>query len=225
MFSYYGSKSKIVDYYPAPTYGKIIEPFAGSARYSLKYWDREVVILDKYPVVASIWKWLQLCSRKDIMDLPFIPTGGRIIKEQLPCIEAYELLRFLYQQGTVGGNKTYEWGCRRFIQNRSFIADSLHKIRHWKIIEGSYENLENESATWFIDPPYFVGGNRYKASNKNIDYNHLSEWSKSRLGQIIVCENTSASWLPFTPLVNITGIRKKTTEAIYTNSSLITLFQ
>ena len=31
MFSYYGSKSKIVDYYPPPKHKKIIEPFAGSA--------------------------------------------------------------------------------------------------------------------------------------------------------------------------------------------------
>jgi site-specific DNA-adenine methylase len=35
MFSYYGSKSKIVKYYPCPAHDKIIEPFAGSARYSL----------------------------------------------------------------------------------------------------------------------------------------------------------------------------------------------
>ena len=30
MFSYYGSKSKIVGYYPKPEHNKIIEPFAGS---------------------------------------------------------------------------------------------------------------------------------------------------------------------------------------------------
>jgi len=34
MFSYYGSKSKIVDYYPPPKHKRIIEPFAGSARYT-----------------------------------------------------------------------------------------------------------------------------------------------------------------------------------------------
>jgi len=44
MFSYYGSKSKIVDCYPAPRYDKIIEPFAGSARYSLKWWNREYAL-------------------------------------------------------------------------------------------------------------------------------------------------------------------------------------
>ena len=29
MFSYYGSKSKIVHLYPTPKFDKIIEPFAG----------------------------------------------------------------------------------------------------------------------------------------------------------------------------------------------------
>jgi site-specific DNA-adenine methylase len=35
MWSYYGGKSKIVQYYPDPKYDTIIEPFAGSAQYSL----------------------------------------------------------------------------------------------------------------------------------------------------------------------------------------------
>ena len=48
MFSYYGSKSKLVDYYPPPKFDKIIEPFAGSARYSLKYWQNDILLIDKY---------------------------------------------------------------------------------------------------------------------------------------------------------------------------------
>lgn len=37
MWSYYGSKTKLVDLYPPPKTDKIIEPFCGSAKYSLKY--------------------------------------------------------------------------------------------------------------------------------------------------------------------------------------------
>ncbi len=54
MFSYYGSKSKVVDLYPSPKFGKIIEPFAGSARYSLKYFDRDVLLVDKWEVIIKI---------------------------------------------------------------------------------------------------------------------------------------------------------------------------
>ena len=57
MFSYYGSKSKIVDYYPPPKYGKIIEPFAGSARYSLRFWQKDVLLVDKYPVIIEVWNY------------------------------------------------------------------------------------------------------------------------------------------------------------------------
>ena len=57
MFSYYGSKSKIVDYYPPPKHKRIIEPFAGSARYSLKYFDREINLYDKYPIVIEVWHY------------------------------------------------------------------------------------------------------------------------------------------------------------------------
>ena len=35
MWGYYGSKSKIASMYPKPMYDKIIEPFAGTAQYSL----------------------------------------------------------------------------------------------------------------------------------------------------------------------------------------------
>ena len=60
MFSYYGSKSKVVDLYPRPKFDKIIEPFAGSARYALKYFDRDVLLVDKYEVIVY--------NRRDVSD-------------------------------------------------------------------------------------------------------------------------------------------------------------
>ncbi len=63
MWSYYGAKTSIVDYYPKPKFDKIIEPFAGTARYALKYFDRDVLLVDKYDVIVKIWRWLQLSGR------------------------------------------------------------------------------------------------------------------------------------------------------------------
>ena len=66
MWSYYGSKTKLVDLYPPPKTDKIIEPFCGSAKYSLKYWDKQVLLIDKYSVIVDLWRWLQnerTCSR------------------------------------------------------------------------------------------------------------------------------------------------------------------
>ncbi len=66
------------------------------------------------------------------------------------------------------------------------IAGELYKIRHWEIKLGSYDELENEACTWFIDPPYQFGGHEYKCSNKQIDFEKLAEWCKERNGQTIV---------------------------------------
>ena len=41
MWGYYGSKSKIVKYYPAPKYGTIIEPLVSSR--GNKYQHKEVI--------------------------------------------------------------------------------------------------------------------------------------------------------------------------------------
>ena len=52
MFSYYGSKSKIIKHYPKPTTLKIREPFAGSARYSEMYWETpDIILVEKFEKV------------------------------------------------------------------------------------------------------------------------------------------------------------------------------
>jgi len=64
MFSYYGSKSKIVHLYPTPKHSKIIERFAGSARYSLLYFEKEITVIEKFDKVYKIWKYLQEATKK-----------------------------------------------------------------------------------------------------------------------------------------------------------------
>lgn len=87
MFSYYGSKSKIVHLYPKPRHSVIIEPFAGSARYALKYFDRDVILIDKYSVIIEIWKFLQLASEKDILGLPILKCGENLRDFNLSDLE------------------------------------------------------------------------------------------------------------------------------------------
>lgn len=213
MFSYYGSKSKVIDHYPPPKYDKIIEPFAGSARYALKYFEKDVLLVDKYEVIVNLWKWLQVASKQDILKLPNVAKGEDIRKLNLSAEEKY-LIGYCIGRGNsypvnVPGNYN-SWE-----KDKVRIASNLFKIRHWKIIEEDYNNLKDELATWFIDPPYIVGGHKYK--HNSIDYESLASWCKSRNGQIIVCENTKADWLPFKPMVKMTGAQTKTTEAIWSN--------
>lgn len=218
MFSYYGSKSKIVNYYPPPKYGKIIEPFAGSARYSLKYYDREITLIDKYEVVIKIWKWLQQCSKQDILSLPKFETGIDLRQ----CNLSEEELLFLGMCAGIASTqprfKISPFAGEQNGRKNRFkrIADNLYKIKHWTISLGSYEEIPNIEATWFIDPPYQFGGHAY-VENK-IDFEYLRIWVKERIGQTIVCENTKANWLPFKPVTKIQGAGQTfTTEAIWSN--------
>jgi len=219
MFSYYGSKSKIVDYYPPPKYGKIIEPFAGSARYSLKYFDRDVLLVDKYPVIINLWKWLQTCSKNDILNMPKLKKGDDV--RLLNISENEKNLLGFFAQAAQGKptNMVSKMGEQNMKTAYKNIAEQLHKIKHWEIREGSYNEIENIEATWFIDPPYQFGGqHQYKFGNKQIDFNNLAEWCKDRNGQSIVCENTKADWLPFKPVTKISGANHTgTVEAIYSN--------
>ena len=75
MIPYFGSKSNLAGKYPPPKHSKIIEPFAGSARYSLKYYNRDILLIDKYPVIIEIWHYLQNVSESDILGLPKIKKG------------------------------------------------------------------------------------------------------------------------------------------------------
>lgn len=220
MWSYYGTKAKIIGSYPKPMFNKIIEPFAGAARYSLKYFDRDIVLVDKYETIIKIWKWLQQCSKKDILDLPNDIENGKKISDYNLCDEANLFMGFLIGVASQSPrDKPSPWASKKGKLKRQlkFVANSLFKIKHWKIVLGEYNQIANEKATWFIDPPYQHGGHIYVESNKNINYQELAKWCVFREGQVIVCENTKADWLPFYPIRKMKGSMFNTTEAIWSN--------
>ena len=219
MWSYYGAKTKLVHHYPTPKEDLIIEPFAGSARYALKYWERDVLLVDKYHIVVKLWKWLQQCSPNDILKLPSLKKGQNI-KEMGFDENEFLLMAFCASGGSSGMRyKVSKFGEQNSKSFQKKIASNLHKIKHWKIIQGSFEDIPNQKATWYVDPPYQFGGEHYKESNKNIDFEKLGKWCESRKGQVIVCENTKADWMDFKPMVQFNGLQKTTTEAIWSNLS------
>lgn len=218
MFSYYGSKSRVVDLYPPPKYGKIIEPFAGSARYALKYFDREVLLVDKYEVIVKVWKWLQQCSKADILGLPKLKKGMLLNALNISEEEKMFLGLLAGIASTSPRNKVSMFAAEKNgLKNQmKIIADSLFKIKHWVIQQGTYEDITNQEATWFIDPPYQFGGHAYIESK--IDYGALNIWSIERVGQIIVCENTKANWMNFKAMSKMRGANMEhTVEAIFSN--------
>lgn len=221
MFSYFGSKSKIVHLYPAPMHDRIIEPFAGSARYSLLYWYKDVTLIDNYKVVMDIWKYLQNASYSDIMALPTVPVN----LSEIHGITEVErnLLGFCWARGNAYPAKKIGKYCDGWIETRKRMAQSIRKIQHWQIVEGSYAQAPNELATWFIDAPYQFGGIKYK--HNQINYAHLRGFVECREGQVIVCENDKANWLNFEPLCQIQGSQNSNPkERIWTNTPKLVLF-
>jgi site-specific DNA-adenine methylase len=222
MFSYYGGKGNVIDFYPKPKFNKIIEPFAGSAKYALKYFDREVLLVDKYEVIVKIWKWLQKCSPKDILSLPRPKENERLSTFNFDCEEAKLLMGFIIAKGgqcprdkPTSRATTHRPNTSNFTLNR--IASDLFKIKHWEIRLGSYNEIKTQEATWYIDPPYQHGGHVYIHSNKKIDFTDLSKWCQERFGQVIVSENSKADWLPFKKMAKMRGNIHQTTEVIWSN--------
>lgn len=100
MFSYYGSKSKIVHLYPPPMFPTIVEPFAGSARYALRYADRKVILNDLDPTIAGIWRYLiHEATPERIAQLPELKVGERL--DSIPWLtdEERDLMGFSVQFG------------------------------------------------------------------------------------------------------------------------------
>jgi hypothetical protein len=221
MWGYYGSKSKVVGKYPKPNHNVIIEPFAGTAHYSLAYWDREIILIEKYEVICRLWKWLQRCGKSDVLGIRTLKYGESTDDFQWDCQEQKDLVGFLITGApSMPKKRASKWKTldRPNTQNYklNLIAENLHKIKHWKIIQGDYTLSPDLEATWFIDPPYVVGGKYYRHGSKDLDYDYLANWCRGRKGQKIVCEGAEASWLPFTPLLTSRGNRKTYSEFIWT---------
>lgn len=218
MWSYYGRKTKVVRYYPAPLYDTIIEPFAGTAVYSLykDNWKKNIILVDKYKLIMDLWAYLQICNYNDIINLPDLELKQDVSKLNISQ-ELKWLIGFCINKGSAVPKKTVQkWGVRDWHKDRKYVADNLYKIKHWTLINGDYKDLntlDNIEATWFIDPPYQHGHQYYK--HKDIDYNELRKWILNRKGQVIVCENTKADWLDFKPLKEMRGQLHKTTEAVW----------
>lgn len=231
FFTYYGGKWRIAPKYPSPQHQRIIEPFAGSAGYSLRYPDRDVWINDPDPSVIGTWIYLVHATEREILALPDLVAGQTVNDLAIPQ-EARWLIGWWLNKGSAqpklrpssfmlhhAAGAPY-WG--ESIRHR--IASQLDAIRHWTVTDHDYEELPNYTATWFIDPPYQRGGRHYRFDSSGIDFQRLGYWCRSRYGQAIVCEADEADWLPFEPLAVIDGtegrqkVNRARTEMVWLRS-------
>ena len=232
FWRYYGGKFRAAPLYPKPRHETIVEPFAGAAGYACRYPDRHVVLVEKYPVVAELWRYLIAVHPSEVRR---IPTNVRHV-DDLPSwvpAPAKHLIGWWMNNATasprmqlsVGREKLAEMG-RNFegwtAATRERIATQIGAIRHWKIVEGDYTSAPDVEATWFVDPPYDnAAGRHYVHDSSAIDFAQLAAWCRARRGQVMVCENEGATWLPFQPFMTFkAGLNAEgegSSEVIWTN--------
>ena len=220
FFSYFGSKFDVCcrsrrKLYPKPEFDIVVEPFAGAAGYAVNCFRKKVILYDLDPVVYGVWHYLIHAKASEIRALPDkVPeTTAELNIPQ----EAKWLIGFWISRGQPRpSRKPSTWMKRRQSQQnfywgaavRGHIASQVQHIRHWKVYNKSYHGCPNRYATYFVDPPYQgKPGRSYKCNQ--VDFAHLAKWCQSRLGQVIVCENIGADWLPFRPLKSIKAAVRK----------------
>lgn len=221
FWKHYGAKWKTANRYDAPKHRTVVEPFAGGAGYSLRHYTRDVVLVEKDGRIADLWRWLVGASYSDVA---MLPCNVRHVDELPDSISGGA--RLLISACLAGARPTTfskkaspwaPWG----ESHRERVARQVGLIKHWKIIEGSYESAPDIDATWFVDPPYERKGVGYTCGSKDIDFSHLADWCRSRRGQTIVCENDGATWLPFRRAFEAqscsNAVARRHVEAIWTN--------
>ena len=202
FFCYYGGKWRAAPHYPHPRHETIIEPFAGAAGYSTRHPQHKVQLYDTDPTIVSVWEYLIRATESEILGLPDVFDE---IPQHLPQ-EAKWLIGFWLNKGTTRPSKTPSAWMRGGTHADSFwgpairarLAGQVGVIRHWQVSERSYKDVEQQEATWFVDPPYSGTAGRHYRHN-SIDFAALGAWCKDLKGQVIVCENQGATWLPFQP--------------------------
>jgi len=227
FFSRYGSKWRIAPYYPAPQHFTIIEPFAGSAGYSLHYPHHQVKLYDRDPIICGAWDYLIHAKPEEIRRLPL--NIEHVDEHNLSLEEKWVIGYWMHKASDRPTKMPLGWMLRQPRAStyweeaiRERIAQQVSCIRHWTIEQMSYENIPDMEATWFVDSPYNNrAGESYTYGRQGIDYQHLGNWCRSRSGQVIVCENLGADWLDFRPFRIINGQRKQSTEVLWTNDGVL----
>ena len=220
FFSYYGAKYTGSKYYGPPRAPVVIEPFAGSACYSTRWNAPLAKLYDVSPDICALWDWLIHCSLDDVRALPdefenfdqvaALAHGPRTLAQfwvsKGRAEPSGKLSPWYFQYRNARDCRV--WGAavkRRIIEQKPLIAA-------WTIEQRSYADVPLVPAHWHVDPPYDnAAGSRYPYSR--VDFAHLGAWCRSLPGEVDVCENVGAKWLPFEPLYTVVSTRGRRSGA------------
>lgn len=208
MFAYFGRKLRLGPLYPPPKYDLVIEPFAGSMAYTLLHKPPQAIGIEANPLVVETWHRICTLSEQEILDYPLPEVGEQ-------CHDHWLIQAAHSEHASTA--VTRQWTTR---MNRDAQSQKRYAARHLPYATtidyrlGHYLDAPDVEATWFVDPPYQHVRQGYL--RHSLDYNELSDFCKSRKGQVIVCEQEGADWLPFEFLSEIKGtVNKRSNEVVW----------
>jgi len=210
LFKWFGSKWLSSKTLPPPNFPDIVEPFAGSAGYSLRHCYHKVILYESNDYVRELWKWLvRDATQAAILDIPINVLEGTDLRTiglsrgQLLLLKHWQRTNNVGDCWTVSpwGNKPGQWT----ESTRSRVSEEFGCIEHWHIANSwngmdAFGQQQVWPATWFIDPPYQYN---YQYKSAPLNYRQLALEAERCLGQVIVCEavcqktNRIPDYLPF----------------------------
>lgn len=226
FFPYFGSKCSLGRKYRAVAaeLGNwagspvVVEPFAGSAGYSVAVEPKVAILADADPTIAGLWQYLIGVSEERILRLPTTEPGETLNDPKYDGLLEPEraLIGFWINRASSVPKKAVPqdptWGSFTEGTKRR-IAGQLHKIRKWRALCVRYEFLLPILADvvrappgqgdqypaeieFFVDPPYAGNGKHYrygvaaseKTGHRGVDFDHLAGWVACLPGRTVVCE-------------------------------------
>ena len=148
MFYYFGRKARLAGKYPAPQYETVIEPFAGSAAFSLTYQPMRAILLEKDQRIVDLWDRLCRMSEIELLNEPDLVAGSMTddLWHMLAMGSEHALTSRSLRVSTKAVNE--------FRKAKKVAASLLKTALRYEYKQGDYTNAPDIEATWFIDPPY-----------------------------------------------------------------------
>lgn len=230
LMKVFGSKWLSSKRLPVPEYDNIVEPFAGSAGYSLRHCEKQVLLCESDPHLYDLWAWLiglatEACIREIPLGLPVgtdIRTLGLSAGQQL-LLKSWQRTNNVGNCWTISpwGNLPGQWTAN----TRARVASEVGAVKHWEVTQDGMEIVRvcMEEVTWFVDPPYQYN---YQYKQPPIDYALLAARLRDARGQKIVCEAVCPKtgrvpdWLPFKPWEERVTSRRKATQSHHSKELL-----
>ncbi len=177
-FRYSGSKDELLAVLRGPPIGckKIVEPFAGSARFGIWHQPKELYLYEVNTDVYELWRWLiEDATEQDLTDLENKRVViARTVKD-LGLDRARETLMRLTCSGIYVGQLS-SWVCYpQHTVDYSDIKFLLSWIQSNVKLAGrdfreSFRHNDDDEVCYFIDPPYLGSLSCYIDKTEKINH-------------------------------------------------------